>query len=322
MVNKLKKSCDNNITPVHRRIGRDRIGLSPSSWHAAFVMFSLCRRLAVAVAALAVIAACSAHAAPSNPWSEVRSPIPGAPEAIGSAARGCLAGAVALPFDGPGYAVIRLSRRRYFGLPETVSFVERLGQRAQASGLAPFYVGDMAQPRGGPLPFGHASHQTGVDVDIWFTLARRPVPPPAAREEVDLPSMLMPSWHAIDPKRFGRAQIALLRLAATDPHVDRIFVNAVIKTALCRSLPASDHAWLHRLRPWWEHDDHFHVRLQCPADSSECQPQAPVPPGDGCDAVLASWVRDQRPLPAHAAPPPPRKLPILPQACQAILHAP
>jgi penicillin-insensitive murein endopeptidase len=116
--------------------------------------------------------------------------------------------------------------------------------------------------------------------------------------------------------------VTLLRLAASDPNVERIFVNAVIKTALCRAAPAGDRAWLHRLRPWWEHDDHFHVRLRCPDGSPECQAQAPIPPGDGCDAVLASWVRDQRPPPPHPAPPPTRKLPILPEACRAILDAP
>src|SRR5579885_3665680 len=88
-------------------------------------------------------------------------PAPGPPRVIGGFAHGCIAGARPLPLDGPGYEVIRLSRRRYFGHPDTVAFVERLGRRARAAGLPAFYVGDMAQPRGGPLPYGHASHQTG-----------------------------------------------------------------------------------------------------------------------------------------------------------------
>jgi penicillin-insensitive murein DD-endopeptidase len=278
-------------------------------------------KLRLAAIALVLAPMSLAWGADSNPWSQASAPTVGAPEPIGSPARGCLAGAVMLPPDGLGYQVIRLSRRRYFGLPETVDFVRRLGAGAAAAGLPPTSVGDMAQPRGGPLPFGHASHQTGVDVDIWFTLEPRPDLPPAEREDVDLPSMLLPNWRSVDPRHFGTRQITLLRLAATDPRVDRIFVNPVIKATLCRRLPQVDHAWLGKLRPWYGHDDHFHVRLACPADSPECERQAPVPPGDGCDATLASWVRDQRPpKPGEVAPP--RKMPILPAECRAVLTMP
>jgi len=280
----------------------------------------MARCLAI-IAALILAPLAGAWAADSNPWSRAGAPTIGAPAAIGSPAKGCLAGAVALPWDGPGYQVIRLSRRRYFGLPETVDFVRRLGVKAAAAGLPVLYVGDMAQPRGGPLPFGHASHQTGVDVDIWFTLAPKPTLPPSAREDVPLPSMLLANWRAVDPKVFGERQVTLLRLAATDPRVDRIFVNPVIKATLCRRLPPRDHAWLGKLRPWFGHDDHFHVRLTCPPDSPECARQAAVPPGDGCDATLASWVRDQRP-PDPAAAAPRRSLPVLPAECRAVLALP
>lgn len=273
---------------------------------------------------LSIAQAMVAHAQPANPWSRVSEPTQGEPQAIGGFAHGCLAGGVKLPPDGLGYEVIHLSRRRFFGHSETVNFVERLGKRAAAAGLAKFLVGDMAQPRGGPLPYGHASHQTGLDVDLWFTFASRPLLSLAARETVALPSMLRPNWRTVDRRRFGSAQITLLRLAATDPKVERIFVNPVIKAMLCRALPERDHAWLHRLRPWYGHDDHFHVRLVCPADSPACEPQAPIPPGDGCDATLASWVRDQRPpSPASLEPPlRPRPMPRLPAECRAILNAP
>jgi penicillin-insensitive murein endopeptidase len=242
---------------------------------------------------------------------------------VGSAAHGCLAGAAQLPVDGPGYEAIRLSRRRYFGHPDTVDFVQSLGRRAQAAGLPLVYVGDMSQPRGGPLPYGHASHQSGLDVDIWFTLEGRKLLQPAAREDLDLPSMLQPSWRSIDPKRFTARQVMLLRLAAADPRVDRIFVNPAIKAALCRGFAGATRngrAWLQRIRPWWGHDEHFHVRLRCPANSPDCEPQAPLPPGDGCDAGLTAWLRSQHPLPPSPAHPvAARPMPTLPPMCHALL---
>jgi penicillin-insensitive murein endopeptidase len=293
-------------------------------------MRPICRVATSVVGLLLAASATADPAALANAWSRVTNPTPGPAEAIGGAAHGCLAGGVELPVDGDGYSAIRLSRRRNFGLPETVAFVEALGHQAHAAGLQTFYVGDMAQPRGGPLPFGHASHQTGLDVDIWFTLRPKPDLPPAAREVVDLPSMLLPGLAGVDPRQFGPPQVKLLQLAAADPRVDRIFVNPVLKAALCHGYAgaATDGtAWLHRLSPWWGHDDHFHVRLHCPADSPDCEAQPPVPSGDGCDATLDWWLAELRkpsppPKPGVPPPQPPPPRPRMPPACRAVLAQP
>lgn len=272
---------------------------------------------------LAAILTVAAGAAWSSPWSDQHAPSPGPARSIGKPAAGCLAGAAALPFDGTGYQAIRLSRVRYFSHPQTIAFVEALGRKAAAAGLPPFYVGDLSLPRGGPMPNGHASHQSGVDADIWFNLDPKPVLAPAAREDVPLPSMLTPDGKALDPAQFSARQVTLLRLAASDPRVDRIFVSPVIKRALCQgaySAAVGDRSWLHRLRPWYDHDDHFHVRLNCPAGSPDCVRQAPVPPGDGCDATLDWWFEPHAPAPAVAPPGGKPRGPILPAACQKLIQ--
>lgn len=268
---------------------------------------------AFAILALPVTAAPLQH----NGWSVVAKPTPGPGQAIGSTANGCLSGGRELPVDGVGYEVIRLSRHRNYGHVDMIDFVENLGRQAHAAGLPLFYVGDMAQPRGGPLPFGHASHQTGIDVDIWFTADTRPGLSVAARENPELPSMVLPGGR-IDPAHFGPRQVKLLKLAAADPGVDRIFVNPSIKLALCREFGGaanSGRAWLHTLRPWFGHDDHFHVRLRCPEGSPACEPQKPVPDGDGCDAALEDWALHQAPPKAPKQPVEPK---ILPAACENI----
>jgi penicillin-insensitive murein endopeptidase len=268
------------------------------------------------LAALLLLAAMPAR---PSVWSDKRTPFPGPSRSIGKPAAGCLAGAESLPFDGPGYQVIRISRNRYFGNPATVRFVEDLGAKAKAAELADFYVGDMSLPRGGPMPNGHASHETGIDVDIWDNLDPKPVLAPQDRETVPLPSMLAANGKALDPAQFSTRQVTLLKLAATDPRVDRIFVNPVIKRALCQgefSAAVGDRSWLHRLRPWYGHDDHFHVRLTCPEGSPDCVRQAPVPAGDGCDASLAWWFQPHQPQPQTGAPRPP----VLPAACQKLIQ--
>ena len=88
---------------------------------------------------------------------------------IGSYADGCLAGAVALPITGPAWQVMRLSRDRNWGTPRLIQFIERFGANAKKVGWNGLLIGDMSQPRGGPMISGHASHQIGLDADIWFT---------------------------------------------------------------------------------------------------------------------------------------------------------
>jgi penicillin-insensitive murein endopeptidase len=87
---------------------------------------------------------------------------------------------------------------------------------------------------------------------------------------------------------WGPKVIELIALAAADPTVDRIFVHPTVKKILCEAPRTGKATWQGRIRPWWAHHDHFHVRLRCPADSPLCVPQE-TPPDDGCGPTLAWW---------------------------------
>jgi penicillin-insensitive murein DD-endopeptidase len=275
--------------------------------------------LAALLLALLPVAASAEDLVLRDPWARVLTPASGRAQVFGDYTHGCLVGGEALPPRGPGFAVLRLERHRNYGHPELLSFIERLGRNVQAAGLPAFYVGDMAQPRGGPMPSGHAAHEIGMEADIYFVLDATLHLTSAAEESLDLPSMLLANYHEIDRREFGPKQIELLKLAATDPRVARIFVNPVIKEAVCRSALGStpdERAWMRVLRPWFGHAAHFHVRLHCPPGSPTCQEQKAPPPGDGCGAELHSWLR-------HLPPPPPENrphaLPVLPAACHRVL---
>lgn len=260
-------------------------------------------------------------AATAGDWGEVRLPSESAPRIYGGYAAGCLDGAMTLPLSGPGYQEMRPSRNRYYGHPDLLRFIAQLGATAVARGFAPVLIGDLGQPRGGPMPSGHRSHQVGLDVDIWFLDAPGGrTPTGAALETLSAQTMIDPYAGRV-LARFGARQRTLLRAAAEDPAVERIFVNPVIKQALCRS--EAERGWLHKLRPWWGHDEHFHVRLSCPPDSPACEPQKPVEPGDGCDAGLDDWVEEIRQAARRPPlPKPPAPEPVLPEACTAVLTAP
>ncbi|HEY2138260.1 MAG TPA: penicillin-insensitive murein endopeptidase [Xanthobacteraceae bacterium] len=242
---------------------------------------------------------------------------------IGFYSKGCLAGGEALPINGPTWQVMRLSRNRNWGHPNLIKFLERLSGKAAKLGWPGLLVGDMSQPRGGPMITGHASHQVGLDADIWLT----PMPDRELtreeREEMSATMAVAPSRLDVDPKVWTPAHFALIKTAAEDPEIQRIFVNAAIKKALCREA-GSDRDWLHKVRPYWGHDYHFHVRITCPPDSPACKPQDPPPPGDGCNE-LGWWFRDAV---IHPEPEQPQKpgrqttMKDLPAACKAVLAAP
>lgn len=244
------------------------------------------------------------------------------PAPLGSYARGCLAGGVRLPETGPSWQAMRLERNRNWGHPDLVAFVARLGAAAQGLGWEGIFVGDLSQPRGGPMTSGHSSHQIGLDADIWLRpgMAREL----SFRERSEISSFIVtePDHRAVNG-RWTEAHMALIRAAAEDEAVARIFVHAAIKDRMCRDA-GGDRGWLGKVRPWWGHNAHFHVRLACPAGASGCEDQPPPPPGDGCDGTLAWWFSDEalNPKPGPAPKPkPPLTLADLPEACAAVLEA-
>ena len=261
---------------------------------------------------------------PKTPAKELfgRKPEPVKMEArsIGYYTHGCLAGGVALPVNGPTWQVMRLSRNRNWGHPNLVGFLERFASKVPSIGWHGLLVGDMAQPRGGPMLTGHWSHQIGLDADIWLT------PMPAReltrqeREEMSATNIVNDEWTDVRPDVWSDKYIALYKMAAQSPEVERVLANPAIKKALCRDVKG-DRSWLHKIRPVYGHNYHFHIRINCPPDSAECKSQQPPPNDEGCGKDLDWWFtkRLQEPKPGVARAP--LLMSALPAACKQILVA-
>jgi penicillin-insensitive murein endopeptidase len=228
-------------------------------------------------------------------------PTSGPAQPIGTYARGCASGNVQLPETGPTWQAMRLSR----------------------------------DPRGGPMISGHASHQMGLDADVWFL-------PPAsltltAQQREAISSIAIRSRDQLSVSaNYNPSFRAVLKAAASDPRVDRIFVAAAVKIEMCKTATAADARWLQHIRPEAGHEDHFHVRLKCPPGAALCQTQKPTVSdlskgGSGCDDTLAYWVSDAylHPKPVkNPGPKPPHKkgpreftMADLPAQCAAVLSA-
>jgi penicillin-insensitive murein DD-endopeptidase len=260
-----------------------------------------------------------AQANDDQAWSKVLKPTTGAiVESIGRYTSGCLRGGATLPQNGKGYQVMRLSRKRFFGHPDLINFIESLGQFTYNQKLGSLLIGDLGMPRGGPTLSGHRSHQTGLDVDIWYLLAKeaeKRALSSSERENWSANSVLTANSDGVNPVQWSTANEQILEAAARSPEVDRIFVNAYVKQVLCNR--KSNRDWLQKIRPWYAHADHFHVRLKCPAGNLNCEKQDPVPWGDGCGADLAWWFSAEARMPSKK--PPPKKIP-LPRECAVVLN--
>ncbi|WP_379064776.1 penicillin-insensitive murein endopeptidase [Mesorhizobium sp. UC22_110] len=247
------------------------------------------------------------------------------PQSFGFYSKGCFTGGVAIPLEGDTWTVMRPSRNRRWGHPAMIALLEKFSRDAEADGWPGLLLGDISQPRGGPMLTGHASHQIGLDADIWLTPKPRRDLTIAERENKSAMLMVDPKTHRVYDRLWTAQHTQLLKRAASYPEVERILVNPGIKKKLCDTV-TGDRGWLRKIRPFWGHDYHFHVRIGCQPGSHGCKEQAATAAGDGCDKSLAWWFTEE-PWRPNKNPDAPKARDImtmasLPKECRLVLQAP
>jgi penicillin-insensitive murein endopeptidase len=287
-------------------------------------------RIAALVVAVAGGVSASTSALTKEPLAKdlfgaMKLPAVSKPQSYGFYSKGCFTGGVAIATDGPTWQAMRLSRNRRWGHPAMIKLIEKLSRAAVADGWPGLLLGDISQPRGGPMLSGHASHQIGLDADIWFT----PMPDhrltAEQRENMSAVSMIKKGSHFVDDSLWTPAHERLLKRAASYPEVERILVNPGIKKKLCDTV-TGDRGWLRKVRPFWGHDYHFHIRIGCQPGSNGCKAQDATPNDDGCGKPLAWWFTEE-PWRPNKNPDAPKARDImtmasLPKQCRAVLEAP
>ncbi|HKG72926.1 MAG TPA: penicillin-insensitive murein endopeptidase [Aestuariivirgaceae bacterium] len=295
----------------------------------AKTLIALSSAFAAAILSAATpLGASSADKTPAKElFGKVTTPAPLAARSIGFYAKGCLAGATKLAVNGPGWQAMRLSRNRLWGHPRLIALIERLSRDAREyDGWPGLLVGDLSQPRGGPMLNGHASHQIGLDADIWLTQMPSRILTDQEREDLQATSVILDRSH-VNPKIWTEAHAKLIKRAASYSEVARIFVHPPIKKALC-GWATGNRSWLAKVRPYYGHTYHFHIRMKCPAGDSGCTNQPSPGPGDGtgCGDELSYWL-GEKPWAPEAPPKKPPKpkvlrpllLSNLPSDCRGIL---
>ncbi|MEL7544321.1 MAG: penicillin-insensitive murein endopeptidase, partial [Pseudomonadota bacterium] len=204
-------------------------------------------------------------------------------------------------------------------------FLREFADETQRIGWPGILIGDISQPRGGPMLSGHRSHQNGLDADIRYM--PKPQRALTAYERATISGYKVADSRATRVnENFSPWHTKVLRLAARDKRVQRILTHASIKKHLCDTV-TGDRTWLRKIRPVFGHNYHFHVRLFCPEGVKGCRAQKRVPRNDGCGPSLdymlkrvAGKIRPpKRPEPKPGAKPWIHSIDKLPTACLNVL---
>lgn len=194
---------------------------------------------------------------------------------VGTVRDGRLKNAAELAHVGPYHQVIEPHRQRntHYGTAELIEAIETgAAEVAEHHGGAPLRVGNLAYPRGGPIPWS-GSHQAGRDADIAFYSLDdqgRSVPTPGLVEFDD-------DGRAIGHDLYFDVQRnwALARSLLTNPDINVVwlFVSEGLKRLMLKHAIEIDEPWplieraasiLHQPTDAPPHADHFHLRIGCP----------------------------------------------------------
>lgn len=211
-----------------------------------------------------------------------------AAESIGAYNNGCFIGGEKLPISGVGYEVMKIERKRSYGNPELIKFIEDFAKKFNKKTGKKLLISDLSQENGGPMHGDHASHQIGLDADIWNSFANHNQKfTPDERNKTSANEIVKPDGKNLTKNWNEDNEIAIFA-AAEEAKVDRIFVNAAIKNKLCKKYPKNANHY--KIRSWWGHDKHFHVRLKCPTSSPECEASKALDVADnGCKPEQLDW---------------------------------
>jgi len=261
----------------------------------------------------------SNHSKPTTPqykWHEATEPTGNQTRVYGGYTAGCIDGAVKLPEKGVGYIAANYNNNRLYGHPKLIKLIEETSITMKEKYGKTILIGDLGQARGGPAPLktsAHRSHQNGLDVDIWY----RNINKDNITEEDVYPQTVLSFFkNKLSNKHWNESHVELLKYVAQQNDVERILLNPHVKKAMCSQY--SNEKWIHKLRPWWGHHKHFHVRLKCPKNDITCKKQDPVPNEDSCGEPLNWWFSKEAEDMGKNKKATKRRYPDLPQQCEQV----
>jgi hypothetical protein len=199
-------------------------------------------------------------------------------QSIGRPQGGRLLNASVLPRNPAGWFIRRPERA--YGTRRTVSELQRVIQRVrrQFPRVHALAIGDLSARRGGRISM-HGSHQSGRDVDLGFYFRTRPRRYPA--------EFALATADTVDTAACFALFTALADTASRPGGVERIYMSYDTQAMFYRlgqkrgispgtldllfQYPHgedSPHGLIHH-EPG--HDEHIHVRFQCPPGDRECR---------------------------------------------------
>jgi len=211
-------------------------------------------------------------------------------QARGFYSKGSLVNASVVPLEGAGFIKIMRPRDRGYATFDWVQVIERATKalHEEYADGEPLQIGDVAGRNGGQLA-QHASHQNGLDGDVVYFRNNHHQQDP--EDASGFKEIFVVDGKTISPNFDAKRNWRFINHLTDTNRLVRIFMDPVIKHELCDyskkigEYDAKGIEVLRHVRPYVNHRDHMHVRITCPAASTKCVAQTPVPAGSGCAEV-------------------------------------
>lgn len=212
----------------------------------------------------------------------------GQEQAWGYYAKGRLMHADIFEDSGIGFVKILRSRQRGYAAMHLKKIVQNgaLEMSKAYPELERLQIGDVAQEGGGKVG-AHLSHQNGLDIDLVYFRRDTREQDPNLAENFDEKFV---EAGEVTENFDGQRNWEILSGFVQSGHVKRIFVDQAIKRYFCSQYKSEVNSklvfeTLRRLRPLKLHDDHFHLRVDCPFGDAHCISQKDPEMSTGCGAI-------------------------------------
>lgn len=172
------------------------------------------------------------------------------------------------------FEVVAPDRKKHFATYEMAEMITRVGEQLNRQYTKKLYVSNISAINGGKLR-PHASHQNGLDVDLGY---------PSDVATLKFPLVVRMSTGEYFSKNYSIEKTFNLfkyMFSQKDILVDRIFVDAKIKKALCDFAIAKNEfqteakdvvrSMFQNLQHVRGHGDHFHLRIKCSKYDPGCR---------------------------------------------------
>jgi penicillin-insensitive murein DD-endopeptidase len=171
--------------------------------------------------------------------------------------------------DHPDILESRSPEEFQYGTSQMADTLLSIGTWAKEFKRVPVWVGDVSKKEGGQLA-QHQTHQRGLDADVAYLVKKHKLSGHRSNKFHDRFTEQFGMNGKLEENFDLESNYKLFGRILNDPGAMKIFVGCEIYEALEAYDKTRPHSIMQHIYAQKGHEDHFHIRLKCPSDVSDC----------------------------------------------------